>query len=37
VTLPPHFVYRRQSIFPNNYYIYIRDPDWGATFINRRQ
>jgi hypothetical protein len=29
----PHFVYRRQSIFPNNYYIYIRDPDWGATFI----
>jgi hypothetical protein len=29
----PHFVYRRQSIFPNNYYIYIRDPDWGPTFI----
>ena len=24
----PHFVYRRQSIFPNNYYYYyIRDPD----------
>ena len=29
----PHLVYRRQSIFPNNYYIYIRDPDWGPTFI----
>jgi hypothetical protein len=25
----PHFEYRRQSIFPNNYYWYIRDPDWG--------
>jgi hypothetical protein len=29
----PHFEYRRQSIFPNNYYFYIRDPDWGPTFI----
>ena len=29
----PHFVYRRQSIFPNNYYFYIRDPDWGPSFI----
>lgn len=29
----PHFVYRRQSIFPNNYYLYIRDPDWGPSFI----
>jgi hypothetical protein len=29
----PHFVYRRQSIFPNNYYFYIRDPEWGPTFI----
>ncbi len=29
----PHFVYRRQSIFPNNYYFYIRDPDWGPGFI----
>ena len=27
----PHFVYRRQSIFPNNYYFYIRDPDWGPA------
>jgi hypothetical protein len=23
----PHPEYRRQSIFPNNYYFYIRDPD----------
>ena len=29
----PHFVYRRHSIFPNNYYFYIRDPDWGPSFI----
>jgi hypothetical protein len=29
----PHFVYRRQSIFPNNYYFYIRDPDWGPAFL----
>jgi hypothetical protein len=29
----PHFVYRRRSIFPNNYYFYIRDPDWGPAFI----
>jgi hypothetical protein len=28
----PHFVYRRQSLFPNNYYFYIRDPDWGPAF-----
>jgi hypothetical protein len=28
----PHFEYRRQSIFPNNYYWYIRDPDWGPGF-----
>ncbi len=27
----PHFEYRRQSIFPNNYYFYIRDPDWGSS------
>jgi hypothetical protein len=26
----PHFVYRRQSIFPSNYYFYVRDPDWGT-------
>jgi hypothetical protein len=29
----PHFVYRRQSVFPNNYYFYIRDPDRGPSFI----
>ena len=29
----PHFEYRRQSVFPNNYYFYIRDPDWGPAFI----
>jgi hypothetical protein len=29
----PHFEYRRQSIFPNNYYWYIRDPNWGPSFI----
>ncbi|MGO9900170.1 MAG: hypothetical protein ACLP0J_10865 [Solirubrobacteraceae bacterium] len=29
----PHFVYRRQSIFPNSYYFYIRDPEWGPAFI----
>ena len=29
----PHFEYRRQSVFPNHYYFYIRDPDWGPAFI----
>ena len=29
----PHFVYRRQSIFPNNYYVYVRDRNWGPAFI----
>jgi hypothetical protein len=29
----PHFEYRRQQVFPNNYYFYIRDPDWGPSFI----
>jgi hypothetical protein len=29
----PHFEYRRQSVFPNNYYFYIRDPEWGPGFI----
>ena len=28
----PHFEYARQSIFPSNYYWYIRDPDWGPRF-----
>lgn len=29
----PHFEYRRQAVFPNNYYFYIRDPNWGPAFI----
>jgi hypothetical protein len=29
----PHFVYRRMSVFPNHYYFYVRDPDWGPAFI----
>jgi hypothetical protein len=26
-------VYRRQSVFPSSYCFYIRDPDWGPSFI----
>jgi hypothetical protein len=29
----PHFEYRRQAVFVNHYYFYIRDPDWGPAFI----
>jgi hypothetical protein len=29
----PHFVYRRMSAFPNHYYFYVRDPEWGPAFI----
>jgi hypothetical protein len=29
----PHFSYRRMSVFPNHYYIYIRDREWGPAFI----
>ena len=29
----PHFVYRRMSTFPNHYYFYLRDPEWGPAFI----
>jgi hypothetical protein len=29
----PHFSYRRMSVFPNHYYFYIRDPEWGPAFI----
>jgi hypothetical protein len=29
----PHFEYRRQSVFSNNYYFYILDPEWGPAFI----
>ncbi len=31
----PHFEYRRQSVFPNNYYFYIRDQDWGPGSSRR--
>ena len=33
----PHFVYRRQSIFPNNYYFYIRDPGLGTDVHQDRR
>jgi hypothetical protein len=29
----PHFCYRRMSAFPNHYYFYVRDPEWGPAFI----
>jgi hypothetical protein len=29
----PHFSYRRMSVFPNHYYIYIRDREFGPAFI----
>ena len=29
----PHFCYRRMSLFPNHYYFYVRDPEWGSAFI----
>ena len=29
----PHFCYRRMSVFPNHYYFYVRDPEWGPAFI----
>ena len=29
----PHFCYRRMSVFPNHYYIYIRDREFGPAFI----
>jgi hypothetical protein len=29
----PHFVYRRMSVFPNHFYFYIRDREWGPGFI----
>jgi hypothetical protein len=29
----PHFEYRRQQVFVNHYYFYIRDPEWGPAFI----
>jgi hypothetical protein len=29
----PHFVYRRMATFPNHYYFYIRDREWGPAFV----
>jgi hypothetical protein len=29
----PHFEYGRQSAHVNYYYFYIRDPQWGPTFV----
>ena len=29
----PHFSYRRMSVFPNHFYLYIRDREWGPAFI----
>ena len=29
----PHFEFRRQAVFVNHYYFYIRDRDWGPAFI----
>src|ERR1700686_1638414 len=29
----PHFSYRRMSVFPNYYYVYVRDPEWGPAFV----
>lgn len=29
----PHFSYRRMSVFPNHFYFYIRDREWGPSFI----
>ena len=32
----PHFSYRRMSVFPNYYYVYVRDPEWGDRRSSRR-
>lgn len=29
----PHFSYRRMSVFPNHYYVYVRDAEWGPAFV----
>jgi hypothetical protein len=29
----PHFEFRRQSVFVDHDYLYLRDPDWGPAFI----
>jgi hypothetical protein len=28
----PYFEYARRAAVPNHYYLYLRDPDWGAAF-----
>jgi hypothetical protein len=28
----PHFEFRRQSVFVNHYYLYLRDREWGPAF-----
>lgn len=29
----PHFAFGRQSRFPNHYYFYLRDREWGRAFV----
>ena len=29
----PHFEFGRQSVFVNHYYFYIRDREWGPSFV----
>ncbi len=29
----PHFCFRRQSVFVNHYYFYVRDREWGPAFV----
>ncbi|MGI8803091.1 MAG: hypothetical protein ACR2KV_13120, partial [Solirubrobacteraceae bacterium] len=29
----PHFEFGRQSVFVNHYYFYIRDREWGTSFV----
>jgi hypothetical protein len=29
----PHFEFGRQAVFVNHYYFYIRDPQWGPSFV----
>jgi hypothetical protein len=29
----PHFAFGRQSRFPNHYYFYVRDREWGRAFV----
>ena len=29
----PHFEFGRQAVYVNHYYFYIRDPQWGPSFV----